>query len=1126
MRNGWGPEEPFRIRFELGQLIMGRAPGDGPYAAAIAQTTKAATPTLNLVVRRRSGLGDAWTDDDTWAFTQYIVCSHPSPSAGLEAAKEMLGWGPDSAPEDSANEKKSRAIARLGRNQSAGSIRFKKDDSRGYHIPEGGPLGAMVDALGKVLADACETGAQQAFHAERESSADSAAQSQTHPSAKSLKIGAPPQAPGWAHLAQDLIAALDVPPPSYPAHLVPSVLARPLRVSNEANPSSTARSTAVEVTKDVPLSEAARRHNRLVVLGTPGSGKSTALIAGVLTSLLDQHPSAFVRLPDLAVEMLESGPPTTPSAATEMLLAVACRGLGIHFDREGTGREQARALLEDPQALIALDGLDEVNPSAVSHIGVLLRHLGGASGRVVMSSRPIGYSPPVGPWFEVVVDPLPPDYAPTLMRSWFEATSPEKRERAERALLRDGSTHLTAQPVLLGIVATVAAEGEIPLDRGRLYDRYVKIVLQRMWRPSDKWRQSFGDVLDRARTAAEIAWFGATGGGEFNEVGDWVDTVCLNDLEHSASTVDPHVAQDLLENDVLLSPHGRESSRVHQRYLWVHRTLQEHLVGAYLALLCQRNPEEWRRQVGLLMLGPSNRWQEPLVHMAQLLDRRKQVNLFSEMRFAAARVDPYGTVSKQTVDVMSALPIDAPARLSAAKWAATVDRWDYVVKLDDTLYRKTWPVALLNGDTRSPFQVASDGSVGSRRWVTEIVLRARESKNVSHATYSRLLGALLVVDGDLAFNLYVQALQQAPQDILPFGLTGTISEDAIDGLLQRGRRLKPDRWLQLLHSILFSRNGDEHRQILNSVASRGELLYLDSHIEGSVLDATGLRDDEYRDIAEGKFGTWPAFHFGDIVTSYKRRGLLESSVALDETMPYAVLGRAVRDLDDVTLAAGAGLDISGSLQVLSTATSQCLEDLPTLISLVKAAQICVTASQSMTLPIAFDLYKRFLGLGNEVKRTRYAPNYSALSSIQWAFLKVLRTYPRESVLQHFLASAPSSWPVTTEAGQPVLELGSIFSRYSEYPGSIQLTAREFAELLLWGGKQGWSVAESVRGYTFIGAADYVATYVWERIPGVAVLPGNREWLAYSLREEGNLHLWIDRLSQSAKDRQPALRKGT
>ncbi|WP_153001294.1 NACHT domain-containing protein [Microbacterium testaceum] len=1117
MRNGWGPEEPFRIRFELGQLIMGRAPGDGPYAAAIAQTTKAATPTLNLVVRRRSGLGDAWTDDDTWAFTQYIVCSHPSPSAGLEAAKEMLGWGPDSAPEDSANEKKSRAIARLGRNQSAGSIRFKKGDSRGYYIPEGGPLGAMVDALGKVLADACETGAQQAFHAERESSADSAAQSQTHPSAKSLKIGAPPQAPGWAHLAQDLIAALDVPPPSYPAHLVPSVLARPLRVSNEANPNSTARSTAVEVTKDVPLSEAARRHNRLVVLGTPGSGKSTALIAGVLTSLLDQHPSAFVRLPDLAVEMLESGPPTTPSAATEMLLAVACRGLGIHFDRDGTGREQARALLEDPQALIALDGLDEVNPSAVSHIGVLLRHLGGVSGRVVMSSRPIGYSPPVGPWFEVVVDPLPPDYAPTLMRSWFEATSPEKRERAERALLRDASTHLTAQPVLLGIVATVAAEGEIPLDRGRLYDRYVKIVLQRMWRAPDKWRPSLGDVLDRARTAAEIAWFGATGGGGINEVGDWVDTVCLNDLEQSASAVDPYAAQDLLENDVLLSPHGRETSRVHQRYLWAHRTLQEHLVGAYLALLRQRNPEEWRRQVRLLMLGPSARWQEPLMHMAQLLSRRDQVSLFSEMSFTAARVDPYGNLSKQTVDVMCALPIDAPARRSAARWAAALNRWDHVAKLDNEFYLEAWPNALLNGNTEWPFYIDSNSLLSRREWATEIVLRARESAQVNRGTYLELLRGLLTVDGDQAFSLYLDELEQGSEELLVFGFVSEISDGIVDMLLRRGRSLDPRGWLKLLHSLLFADVTGEYRRKIGGVANRGELFYLESRIEGSTLDVDSLLRGEYSDIAQSKYGADVAFAFGRMATREWRRGVLQSPLEFDEDMPYALLGRSVSDLDDETCLIGGNHDVSDSLLVLFSADSETIRDVGAVDTLVQAARVCTAAAHSIPLSIAFDLYRRFLGLCNAVDEVTHLPERSALSSVAYAFLRILRSLPREGVLRHLLASSPADWPVKVEAGRPLLDLYDIFPSHPGFDASTQLTADEFAEVLLWGGAQGWSVAESLRGFSARGAAEQIATHLWEHAPEVALLPGNAEWLAYSLREQGRLQAWVDRLSPIERD---------
>lgn len=195
MGRGWGGEEAFRIRFQLACLVMGRTPNSvAGRSPSVAQTTIAATPTLNTVVRSRSGFGADWTDSDTWALFCRVVQDSENAEPGILAAREMLGWGPDSDAGDSVARKKERAIRHLGRDQSGESIRFKKDKIRGYYIEDGGALAEIVDALGELLFEACAEERLIAFHSEHDRAPESTTPPD-HPESRDQQDDSEPQAP-------------------------------------------------------------------------------------------------------------------------------------------------------------------------------------------------------------------------------------------------------------------------------------------------------------------------------------------------------------------------------------------------------------------------------------------------------------------------------------------------------------------------------------------------------------------------------------------------------------------------------------------------------------------------------------------------------------------------------------------------------------------------------------------------------------------------------------------------------------------------------------------------------------------------------------------------------------------
>jgi len=252
-----------------------------------------------------------------------------------------------------------------------------------------------------------------------------------------------------------------------------------------------------------------RGRNTLVLLGQPGSGKTTHLSRMALWcaagqgAVLDLSPSTIpVLLPlrNLQESDLASG---TFEAALERELAELL---------PSGERPTADELLRCPDLLLLLDGLDEVSKPehrqlAAQRIHALAQRFPDA--RLVVSCRFAGYTDDVrldDRFLELEIRPLTQAQSADVVRRWFrlvetdlDGDTPQIRARAEktadllierlgrRDVRASRIAELAANPLLLAVICLVFKErgGQLPARRVDLYADCVNVLVE-TWREAKR----------------------------------------------------------------------------------------------------------------------------------------------------------------------------------------------------------------------------------------------------------------------------------------------------------------------------------------------------------------------------------------------------------------------------------------------------------------------------------------------------------------------------------------------------------------------------------------------------------------------------------------------------------------
>ena len=387
-----------------------------------------------------------------------------------------------------------------------------------------------------------------------------------------------------------------------------------------------------------PVLELLQKNSGLVLLGDPGSGKTTFLksLALGLSAGLAETPGLEGRIPVLV-------PLSAYANAIAKRDLPLQRFLSNYFEDRGLELPLTPLITEKlarGEVLLLLDGLDEVRE--LKHRNLVVervqdfysRHRG-AGNKFVLTSRVVGYRE-VRPSAEGLAEATLVDFDDEEIEAFVEkwtaaieraATGETRTAREEAGREREelvaavhgnpGVRSLAANPLLLTILALMKRQGvSLPERRVELYQRYVETLLKH-------WNLARGlagrpakdlDLIDTLRILQPLAlWMHETSPG--------VGLVKEGDLHRELQRIfaerkerDPERAAhqflaDVREHTSLLLDRGG------RQYGFIHLTFQEYLASAALAQRGQQEVEPivaalsshvgeapWR-EVSLLTLG-------------------------------------------------------------------------------------------------------------------------------------------------------------------------------------------------------------------------------------------------------------------------------------------------------------------------------------------------------------------------------------------------------------------------------------------------------------------------------------------------------------------------------------------
>jgi energy-coupling factor transporter ATP-binding protein EcfA2 len=228
--------------------------------------------------------------------------------------------------------------------------------------------------------------------------------------------------------------------------------------------------------------EVVKKHQKLMVFGKPGSGKTTFL-QSLTVECIHPETSLFPDLVPLFIK-LESFSITANRKKEWNLLDYLVSKINEDY---GYASEAVLKILNQGRALVLLDGLDEVPPENLVDVIDAVHQLGHRENRLIITSRTQISRYPDG-FTDVEIDDFKPPQINQFIDNWFNTVNSGSQASLApllQNLLRDQDNkqiaELTVTPILLSLICEIFRDrgGNLPKNRIDIYREGINILLER-----------------------------------------------------------------------------------------------------------------------------------------------------------------------------------------------------------------------------------------------------------------------------------------------------------------------------------------------------------------------------------------------------------------------------------------------------------------------------------------------------------------------------------------------------------------------------------------------------------------------------------------------------------------------